>query len=210
MSLLKPKIAISILDNSNTMIVTDITGLYDATYNPNAWKITGSSNPTPTRVDFAVSNATVTLKIKFPNTNQFTTFNVKSQVSGTATPNAYYPSYTFVITQLGTSDFSLSGQFPDGKYTYEYILYDGTTTYKTQGYFYSTCLTQCCVNKKINDYLDAIKCGKCGCQDLKNYYLMRAYLETGVQSAVQEWNFALADELLEKARKYCNFKNCGC
>lgn len=210
MAVLIPKIAVAVIDQSTKLRITDITGLYQSTTTPGGYKITGSANPTPNRTDFAGSTATVVFKLKFPNQSSFTSINVKPEVSGTATPNAYYLNYTFLIKELQTLDFSLTGKFPDGKYEYSYELFDGTDLYKVSGIFYNTCLTKCCIDKKLNHYLDVIKCGKCGCEDLKNYFLMNAYLEEGITSAVSQWNFTLADELLAKAQKYCNFKNCGC
>jgi len=209
---LKPKVGICITDHCTKMVVTDIRGLYEATDNPYGWNITGAGNPNVNRTDFASSLDTVVFKLKFPNQTTYYDLDVKAQVSGTATPNAYYLNYEFLITEIEMTDLSLTGKFPDGKYEYIYQLFDSATStyYTSTGCFYSTCQTRCCVDKKLSSYLDVIKYGGCGCKDLKNYMMMKVYLDYGITSAVSQWNFTLADQLLAKAQKYCDFKNCNC
>lgn len=202
---LKPKANICPADACVKLIITDIRGLYHAVDNPNGWGY-AVGNPNINRDDVTLA----TFKIKLPNQSNFTTIDVTDEVSGTSTPNQYYLNYEFLVAELEMTDVGQTGKFPDGKYEYEYSVSDGTNTYTTTGYFYSTCLTRCCVDKKLSFYLDAIKCGGCGCKDLKNYMMMKVYLDYGITSAVSQWNFTLADELLAKAQKYCDFKNCNC
>lgn len=203
---LKPKAGICTISKCVKLKITDTRGLYHATDNPLGWGITGAGNPNINRDDVKLA----TFRLKLPNQTTFYDIDVTTQVSGTPTPDAYYLNYTFLVAEVEMTDISQTGKFPDGKYEYEYIVSDGTATYKSTGVFFSTCQTKCCIDKKLSYYLDVIKCGKCGCADLKNYYLMRAYLEEGITSAVSQRNFTLANELLIKAQKYCDFKNCGC
>lgn len=192
----KPKLGICLTNNCNDLILTDTTGLYDASLNPEGWN--GGGHP---------NNSTITsasVDVYLPHATIPTNHIVTTAVTG-ATINNYQS--IFELGTYGTPDVNLTGKFPDGIYKFQYKVVDSGTTYKSDKYqVYLYCNTQCCVDKMLANIAEDMS----NVQFVQDALLANAYLLSASQSAFSCGNFTAVDKLVEQARKICQFYNKTC
>lgn len=191
-----------------SIVVTDETGLYDATDNP-----TGYGGPNPLPADFTTFLITAYLVDSSTALPSTTTVEIDAYPSLPSSANG-----TFTITSLallGTAD----EQIPDGVYQFDLAaLYgddDTEATATNYGVFYE--IAACCIQNML---VEAISCGCSGgsqkIQTLTKAYMniiaLRPYMDGAelMDSPIvqcQQWNKA-ATAILE-LQDVCDNENCG-
>ncbi len=187
-------------NNCKTIKLSELTGVYEATFNPGGWDDTGLINP-------ALADVTrIVLYFTFPDLS-VQTFD--SNIVGTLT----FPTEdTTLEYPWSMTDFdSPSGTpFTDGEYIITYYIegtflgnaYTATVTSR----FFLTCQTQCCIDKLFH------AASQSDCTDCKNEKLDKAleaesYLKSA-QYAADCTKINMAKKHLAKAQWICNNKNC--
>lgn len=185
--MLIPKIKAYISNNCKSLIIKDVTGIYNVTSNVGGY---GGSN-------IIVSNIiSSTINIITPNTS----YQINNPV-GLPTDDINFEYNTSVIPL----------PISDGIYIIEYILTDDNDIIYTTGqkYFVFTCNIRCCVQKMFRDITKL----KCDCNNplVKNALYAQALLD-GLDANVNCGNITIVNEILIKLNQICGFtsQDCGC
>lgn len=189
---LSPKIKPCFKHNCTNLYLYDITGAYNASTNTTGW---GSPNTT-------LAGATIaTVSITLPEATSAVDFDVLATVNAATIVDG-----EFTLDQLTMEDFdSTEEKFPDGVYT---IVYTIDETYTQTITTFSTCQTDCCVEKMKTKFAEKL----CGCDwDIywKNYLEAKAYL-TGAKYKYACGDTTNAIAMLKKVQKICATQNCCC
>jgi hypothetical protein len=189
---LQLKISLCFADKCKTLKVYDTTGLY-STDNTGGW---GTPNITLASVTSA------TLDITPPNTSTPTSFDVTTTVN-----TATIVDGSFLLNIITDSNLT-AGSFVDGIYNLTYTVTDGQSTYTTSIKTFSTCNTDCCVEKMKAKFKEKM----CDCDWLQyweNYKKAEALLY-GAKSAFACGKDSQAMDLLNQVNKICQLQKCCC
>jgi hypothetical protein len=194
--MLAPTISIC-FENCSKISVTDTTGLYEETSNPNGW---GFPNLDTSEV------AEATLEILTPGAQFPVIIDITSEINAQVLPGSYIQDYIFDITEITYQNLGIASLI-DGIYEVKYII-DGIE-YVMKGL--NVCNTECCVNKMLEKALDKYLCGNsCSQGEIAEALRARALLLQASQWAFSCGKFEEADNLLKQAAKICKTNGCGC
>jgi len=175
-------------NDCSTFVLTNSTGDYSALNNPG-----GFGTPNPDVADILTCTADITL----PDGTVFTDVVCTLPSVGTE-------------TEFDATDFSLTGDLPEGVWTINFKMTD------TSGYFYTIqksilfyCSVQCCLDKAIADIELSTDCTDCNTKKIDTVDLINTLILAAVYAA-QCNKPKKAQKLLDNAIFICNQRNCNC
>jgi len=180
-------------NNCTQLILTDITGVYDASTNPTGWEDASTL--------LAANVSKIEVTINFPDSTADKTVDITSQLPGTVTGEVeYLPIFT-------TSAYS------DGRYTITYTITDASAnTYQYILNTTFTCNVECCVDKMIAGIPEKLYSSAEDVDDaayIEDAMLAEALLK-GIYSAANCNNSAVIDRAITRLNDICKLNKCNC
>lgn len=187
-----PTISVCLQKNCSKLVVTDDTGVYDATTNATGWEDAATLLATNvTALSIVVSQSGSTL----------TTQNVLTQLPGTMTGD------------LGFSEFAVAGLL-DGEFTVTYKVTDASTTYTAIVTKFHACSVRCCIDAKwaaVANYETDLSNSGCDCaSDTETEAIHLEGLYAAMNNAAASGDSTTRDALLTKLQRICDMDDCGC
>lgn len=177
-------------DGCSKLVVTDTTGVYDATNNPYGW---GDAS---TLLEADVDSATITITYTDSdgNDSEIDSIDVTSQIPADVTD-----SFEFDV---------IEGDFEDGYYTITYTITAGTATYTKSFRVFFYCTVKCCIDKLAASIADKI----CDCDfdEYVNDIFIAEMTYAGMQANASCGNITTMYKLLERLQRICSYENCDC
>ncbi len=202
-----PSIALSNSTDLSKINVVDVTGLYDASINPQGY---GTPN-------LALSAVAAAVLLCDGITAQASGYYAPSGapfVPFSATFIELYPSPVvppFLLNELYTltpAMLNMAGpNFPDGLYVFSYSIEDASSNFYNAvpvNYFF-TGNAFCCIQKALLKY----GADYCGCAGVKDAYFYKNFLSAAISAAgclkIQE-----ALQMLYEISQWCSSQGCSC
>lgn len=194
---LSPKISVCFRDNCKTIRVEDTTGVYNASTNTGGWGV-------PNTTLALASPVILTMTLPSGTEEEFTltaTVNAATIIDGKFLLDDITPSDVTGLTDV---------QFPDGVYTFEYVVTDSSTgtkyTYLIKGF--NTCKVKCCIDKMLTKFCENL----CNCNDVDHLdrHNMAEALLFAAKCEFGKGQYTKATSILEDVEKICKAVNCSC
>lgn len=181
-------------DSCSTLKINETTGAYDASLNPTGF---GAPNPTLASVTEAI------LSITLPDETVAVDFDLTSTVTGATIIDG-----EFLLDNLTMVDFSSTGAFPDGFFTFVWTVTSSGTDYVYTAKILNYCSVFCCLQKMLTKFAEAY--GTCEWDELWRQYQGALREFTAMKYNAGEHNYTQATLHLKALQKICKIINCSC
>jgi len=182
-----PTISACLQSNCNKVVVTDTTGVYDASTNLTGWE----------NVATIVAADVTALVITITQGTTVVTTNVLAQLPDPVTGEIVY------------SEIEVDG-LVDGEFTVTYTVTTASDTYTTSETYFQACAVRCCIDSKwstIASNGDTTTSGNIAAVDTA---LGLEGLYASMMNAAASNYTTIRDNYLTKLQAICNISNCGC
>lgn len=185
-----PKISAHVENNCKTLVIRDITGVYNSSTN-----VGGYGTPNIDIGDVTGSTLIITLP------SSLTPITINNPV-GLPTLD---DTFEYEVSS------SILSSVPDGIYKIEYIITAGDDEFSYgPKYFFFTCNTECCVFKMYAEIAQTIDCS-CNSTIIKNAKYASVLLR-GLLAAKKQGNITSVNNILNELTQMCGLvgQDCGC
>lgn len=192
----KTKISVCLKNGCKTLKITDTTGVYNASSNPEGWE--DASTVAGSEVQSA------TIKIESPGGGE-ETIDVTSQI-----PDPVIGNFDFNDIPASNGSTYADGYY---KFTYTIVTDPGANnpgTYKTTLCVYFTCNSECYVNGLWAEVAKDLCCDSCNAPTTREEAQIAEGFLSAIKSAAACGDIDTADKLVAKLNQISNFNDCNC
>ena len=183
-----PTISACLQNNCNYVVVTDNTGVYDASTNTTGWE----NAATIVAADVTALSIVIT-----QGTTTLATANVLAQLPDPVTS-------IFAYTQI-----ELTG-LVDGEFTVTYTVTTASDTFTATQTGFQACAVRCCIDSKWSTIAANGSTTTSGNCELVDEALQLEGLYASMMNGAASGNTTIRNNYLTKLQRLCNIANCGC
>jgi len=198
-------------DSCGTLAITDATGAYDGSSNPNGWK-TSTSGGSNLQIDNS-SITTAYFEITPPDGDaiviDLTDTTIWQAITPYTTGSPFDSSTNPDTLAYDITEDILGTTFIDGIWNIKLVVSDGvnTTTYTKKIALY--CNIECCIRQLTSVIPEHYECDKCTNSYLSNVVTLKGMLEA-LKDAACLANVTRFDNILESTQALCEIMGKSC